>query len=78
MPMNLGMLMEMLSVYLFKNMYIYTYHRMVPCISCRDMDNDQSLVMNSTQENTRTSFCRNCRLRQSVNELEKLINGNGE
>jgi hypothetical protein len=71
--MNFGMLMKMFSVCLFKNIC----HRMVPCMSCRDTDNDQSLVMNSTQENTGTSFCRNCRLRRSVNDLEKLINGAG-
>jgi hypothetical protein len=30
--------------------------------------------VNSIGENTRTSFCRNCQVRQSVSGLQKLIN----
>lgn len=47
---------------------------MVPCIACHDVDNDQSLAVNSTRENITTKFGG---LHQSVTGLQKLINENG-
>jgi len=71
--LTLGMWMIIFYVYLFKNIY----SRVVPCMLCQNMNNDQSLSVNSALENTMNSFCQECRARRSVTGLQKLIHSNG-
>jgi hypothetical protein len=64
----LGMSMDRFSVYL------RICYRVVPCMLCNNLDNDQELLVNSTPEN----LCQECRVRRSVSDLQKLITGDGQ
>ncbi|UJR20338.1 hypothetical protein I4U23_023469 [Adineta vaga] len=54
--------------------------RMVPCTSCMHLteDDDQSISINSIEENSQRPCCRDCRIHRSVSGLERLISVNDE
>ncbi len=56
------------------SVYLRICYRVVPCMLCNNLDNDQELLVNSTPEN----LCQDCRVRRSVSDLQKLITGDGQ